>query len=357
MFNVREDINRLPSYATNAAPLKLILDANESPLNPPEVVLNELSETLKKYAFNRYPHITALPLREQLAAYYKLDVAQVQVGNGSSELIGAFCNLFAGRKILRPEPSFSMYSVYIRMAGAQETVYNLQKDFSVDMQGLVAQIKSEQPDLVIVCNPNNPTGNFTDIEQIKYLLENTSCPILLDEAYIEFAPDNALKLLGQYRQLIILRTFSKAFALANMRLGYVLAAPEVIELLSKMLVPYLVSGVSLAAGRAVLNNITAYEAQLAQLGRCREAVSGALLSAGFEVVPGSTNFVFFYHQDPQVMQTVAQCLKAASISVRDFTANDTLRNGIRLTLGVPEQNRMVMECIGKCMVNLRKNKK
>lgn len=344
-FNVRADLNQLPTYESNTHYAEIIVDANESPANLPTVVLEKINKLIMDYPFNRYPQINAYDLRVRIANKYSLTPENVQVSNGSSSLLSAFCQMFAGRKIMYPEPSFSMYQVYIKLAQAQGIPYLLEEDFSLDTQSLIEQINREQPDMVILCNPNNPTGNFTRIEAIRQVLESTNCLILLDEAYIEFNDESCIRYLDKFPNLVILRTFSKAYALASLRLGYALADTELINMLGRLLLPYQVNGLTLLIGECVVENLDAYQPQIEQVINARQAISAKLSAMGFAVVPSTTNFVFFYHENKELMQDLAVFLAENLIAVRDYTAKDILKNGIRLTVGTDEENSEILSVI------------
>lgn len=344
-LNVRADINTLPVYESNTHYAEIIVDANESPANLPAAILQKINELVTDYSFNRYPQINAYDLRARIGKMYNLPPENVQVGNGSSSLLNAFCQMFAGRKIMYPEPSFSMYQVYTQLAQAQSIPYLLEADFSLNTQSLIKQIQEEQPDMVIICNPNNPTGNFTKIEELCQVLENTDCLVLLDEAYIEFNTESCISYLEKYKNLAILRTFSKAYALANLRLGYVLADSELIHLLGRLLLPYQVNGLTLLIGECIVDNLEAYQPQIQQIITARQALEQELSTLGFTVVPSATNFVFFYHQNKALMQDLAEFLAENLISVRNYTNKDILKNGIRLTIGTTEENIEVLSVI------------
>lgn len=344
-LNVRADIQTLPVYESNTHYAEIVVDANESPTNPPAAILEKINKLVADYQFNRYPQINAYDLRTRIGNIYSLPPENVQVGNGSSSLLSAFCQMFAGRKIMYPEPSFSMYQVYIQLAQAKGMPYILADDFSLDVDNLIAQIKLEQPDMVILCNPNNPTGNFTNSEAIRRILEATDCLILLDEAYIEFNTDSCIDYLGEFKNLAILRTFSKAYALANLRLGYALADVELINLLNRLLLPYQVNGLTLLIGECVVENLAVYKPQIAQIIDSRQTMSAELQALGFSVIPSATNFVFFYHQDKVFMQDLAEFLAENLISVRNYTAKGILKNGIRLTIGTLAENKEILSVI------------
>ena len=347
-MKIRNDIDLLPSYEANNFQATINLDANESAFNIPLPLQNKIVNLIQTYAFNRYPQINALKLRETLAKRYNLTPQQVQVGNGSSSLIANVCQLFAGaeNKILYPQPSFSMYETYIRLAQCTPLAYQLTENFDLDISSLLQVIALEQPSLVIVCNPNNPTGNLTTPAQLELLLKNTTCPILIDEAYIEFSDNKSMcTLLNQYPNLIILRTFSKAYALANLRLGYILGNANFIGLLSKIILPYPVSGLNLAIAQCVSENLILYQSQLQAIIAERNRVNVALQQLGFTTVKSATNFIFFYCNSATKMQALAQEFVNTEIAIRNFTNKPDLKHGIRLTIGTVNENNQVLKLL------------
>ena len=347
-MRIRKDIDLLPSYSANEFQADIILDANESAFNIPLSLQNKIADLIQNYTFNRYPPINAFNLRSTIAKRYKLTPAEVQVGNGSSSLIASVCQLFAGseNKILYPAPSFSMYETYIRLAQCTPVAYQLNENFDLDVAALIKQIELEQPNLVIICNPNNPTGNLSKPEQLELLLQNTDCPILIDEAYIEFSCNKSMTgYLERYPQLSILRTFSKAYALANLRLGYILSNSNFIALLNKIILPYPVSGLNLAIGNCIFENLILYQAQIQTIVTERNRVNEALQQLGFTTIKSATNFIFFYGTSAPEMQSLASTLAQAKIAIRNFTNNATLNYGIRLTIGTPNENTQVLQLI------------
>lgn len=352
-MKIRKDIDLLPSYSANEFQADIILDANESAFNIPLSLQNIIADLIKNYTFNRYPPINAFNLRTTIAKRYNLTANEVQVGNGSSSLIANVCQLFAGseNKILYPVPSFSMYETYIRLAQCTPVAYPLTENFDLDIPALIKKIELEQPNLVIICNPNNPTGNLSKLEQLELLLQNTSCPILIDEAYIEFSCNKSMTAyLEHYPQLIILRTFSKAYALANLRLGYILGNSSFIELLNKIILPYPVSGLNLAIGNCIFENLILYQTQIQTIITERNRVNETLQQLGFTTIKSATNFIFFYGASAQQMQSLATTLAQAKIAIRNFTNNATLKHGIRLTIGTPNENTQVLQLIKQCTV-------
>lgn len=347
-MKIKQGINELPTYTANDFPANIVLDANESAYNIPAEIRQEIISQLSSFTFNRYPQIDARDLRTAIGKLYNLTCDNVQISNGSSELIGCLCQVFGGSEntIMYPVPSFSMYEIYVKLAQAKLQPYKLQADFSIDVEQLIADAKKSDPSLLIICNPNNPTGNLTGFSDIKKLLDNITCPILLDEAYIEFADYSATELLSSYPHLIVLRTFSKAYAMAGVRLGYMLSSQEIISIVSRVILPYQVNAISLSIGLAAVGKLDLYTPYIQKTVKAREAISAELTAYGFTVVPSATNFVFFYHSaGREYMQQLAAYIKGNMIAVRDFSKSDILYNGIRLTVGNTAENQRVLSCI------------
>ncbi len=329
----------------------VFLDANENPYAMPQVVREKVLERLGDLAFNRYPQIDACALRSALAVGLNVDLAKVQVGNGSSELLTACCHAFggAGRKIAYPYPSFSMYEVYVRLSDSTPCPYQLTEDFSLDVAGLKDFFAREKPSVLIICNPNNPTGNLARVEQLKEVLAVADCLVLVDEAYMEFADQSLLPSLAEYKNLVVLRTFSKAYGLASSRVGYMVSDNEgIIKTVGKVLLPYHVNALSLAVAQVVYEQRAVYEKIIKELIGQRGSLAESLKDMGLKVYPSAANFVFFsVAGSPEQGQRLSGFLAGEKISVRDFSSHPALAGGIRLTVGTAEENAKVLISIEK----------
>ena len=240
-FNARTGLEELEEYAVEHVAADIIVNANESNYNLPRPIEQAVAAKLAGFPFNRYPPMQAETLRGLIAEDLALDADNIRIGNGSSELLQMACYAFGGngRKIAFPYPSFSMYGVYTKLADSIAAPYPLTLAGYVDPDKVIEFCRAEQPALLIVCNPNNPTGNYNPLEVMEKILANVSCPVVMDEAYMEFAkgsgvdpqdlrPLNKLKLVagstlaltGKYSNFMCLRTFSKAYGLAGLRVGY-----------------------------------------------------------------------------------------------------------------------------------------
>lgn len=340
-FVVRENQKYLESYTTTPIKADTLLDANESPYNIPTPIRQEILEKIASLAFNRYPEMTSDSLRTLIAEDLQLTKEQVYIGNGSSSLLGLLANVFGGKdkKILYPTPSFSMYTTYVHMADAQPLEYVLDEDFSWDENELLAQIASENPSMIIFCNPNNPTGTVYPLADIEEVLSKTAIPVVVDEAYIEFGGESAIKLLSQYEHLIVVRTFSKAYSLASMRMGYAVGSENVMQHLGKLVLPYQINAVSLIVAECIYRNKHLYRENIDKIISERGRVQKELEILGLKVYPSATNFLAFsLDGDCEKGNALSSYLLENSVAVRNFTQKKYLTGVIRQTIGTPAEN-------------------
>ena len=345
MFCARNGLEQLKAYDMEEAALPVKLDANELPGQFDCELQQIIIKKLSSLPLNRYPQIAASNLRQQLADGHGLSKENILVGNGSSELLGALCFAFGGkgRKIIYPHPSFSMYGVYASLSDSEAIAFPLDKTYQVPVKQFADKIKQTNPSLVILCNPNNPTGDVMLQEDIEYIVKNANCPVVVDEAYYEFYGQSSLPLLTNYPNLVITRTFSKAYGLAAARIGYLAAQPPITDVVGKVLLPYHSNALSLAIAEVVYDNrdrlIPSVKAIVAE----RERLSDSLQSVrDIQVFPSQTNFLLL--QLPRATE-LTQWLKARGISVRDFSKYPELENCIRVTVGTIEENNRVAEAI------------
>ena len=186
-MKARLGLDKLEEYSVETVPdADIVVNANESNWNLPKEVLLQVLEETKKFAFNRYPPLDTGKLGRIIGTELHVKPEQIIIGNGSSELLEKACFAFGGvgSKIAFPYPSFSMYGVYVQMADSIGAPYMLNKDGYIEPEGVIAFCQKERPSLLIVCNPNNPTGNFNTLENIEKILAGVSCPVIMDEAYM-----------------------------------------------------------------------------------------------------------------------------------------------------------------------------
>ena len=376
-FKARKGLEEIEEYTVEHIEAGIVVNANECNWGLPVAVQTEIAEAAKGFAFNRYPPMKAERLCRLIAADFGVPEANVQVGNGSSELLQMACYAFggSGRKIAFPSPSFSMYGVYTKLSDSKSLPYNLNEDGYIDSEEVIAFCNREKPNLLIICNPNNPTGNYNSLWQVEKILANVDCPVIMDEAYMEFAggyeadfAGSTMTLLAKYDNFICLRTFSKAYGLASMRVGYAVGSRELMRILGKVLLPYHVNAFSLLTAEIVYKHKQLFVERTNQIIAEREKMRNALAELGFKVWDSATNFLMFtalpelaaklslFGKNEALAaeegtatklagQTVFRFLANRKILARDFTRNAALEGGIRLTLGTPEENAIILETI------------
>lgn len=331
-------LDGLVPYDPKYLPADAFLSANENPCDIDADVRAEVMREIEKVPFNRYPDPLANDLRDLIAEANGLTREQVLVGNGGDELLFNLTLAWGGpgRKILNMPPTFSVYAANARLTGTE--VVNIERlaDYSIDEEAVLERVAQGDIDLVVVTSPNNPTGLLAPEDFLLRLLESTDALVLVDEAYFEFSRFTMLPHLAEHKNLILLRTFSKAFSLAGVRMGYVLAHPEVITELIKVRQPYSVDAVSQAIARVVYANRAKFEPGIAAIISERARVMEGLAGIpGVKAYPSDSNYILF--EAPEAAEAW-EYLYAQGILVRDFSKSAGLEGTLRVTIGTADQN-------------------
>ena len=341
----RADIRALQPYSSarmEASGGQVFLNANESAWPP----IGDAG-----HGANRYPEPQPGLLAETLANLYGVRREQLLIGRGSDEaidlLVRAFCRAGEDAILIQP-PTFGMYAVCARIQGATVIEVALAADFTLDVDAVLAAL-TPAVKLVFVCTPNNPTGQViprADIERLAQALRDRAL-LVVDEAYLEFAEGaSASELLDRYDNLAVLRTLSKAWALAGARIGCLLAHPEVIALLRRIMPPYPLPLPSVVAALAVLSltgqlaaraNIDVVRSERARMTQALAALAGVR-----EVLPSQANFLAVRFADAGAAM---RQLLAAGIVVRDVRKYPNLGDALRITIGTPEENEHVLSVL------------
>jgi len=345
IFDYRPGLENIKPYSVEEKDWDIKLDANESPNNLPPLVRERVMNRLEYLAFNRYPEMGMRDLRTQIAENFNMSIQNVQIGSGSSEIIMALCQIFGGpgRSIVFPVPSFSMYAVYAQVTDSFPVPVTLGADYCVMRDKVLQAAEESDAKLIILCNPNNPTGTVMPHEDIEYIASRAKCPVLVDEAYFEFYGQSAVDLMAHYDNVIIARTFSKAYGLAAARVGYVLANAGIISMLERVLMPYHINSLSLATAEILFQMRDEFMPGLEQIITERQRLAGSLEGiAGIKVYPSETNFILI--KTAQSKELNAH-LSEKNIGIRNFDAAPGLTNCIRITVGTPLENDNLLENI------------
>ena len=316
--------------------------SNESPYSPSPRVLNAIIEAATRGNF--YPG-GAPALKAKLAARDNQVEGSVILGAGSTELIDLVIRTFVGpgEEVLLSVPTFSMYEARTRTVGGIPVLVPMTEDHDHDLAGLIRGV-TERTKVLFLCTPNNPTGGRISESDLKRLLR-LGLPTVIDEAYHEFTPGESFtRLLEEFPNAIVLRTFSKAFGLAGIRLGYALAHPAVVRLLSRVKVPWNIPAITLAAASAALDDAAEFDARIAELRVAREELTGRLQRIdGLEPVPSEGNFVLIdVSATGHSAERLVESMLKDGVLIRSLSVHHAKRSYVRVTVGTHEQN---LRCI------------
>ncbi|MFH0848725.1 MAG: histidinol-phosphate transaminase, partial [archaeon] len=293
-----------------------------------------------------YPQEETHQLLEKLSDYADVPRDRIMIGNGSDELIERVMQVFVekGDQTLSISPTFSMYKHIAGLLGSEYVEAPLKRDFALDTERILRSL-TPRTKILILCSPNNPTGNQLDMADIESLLEEFQGPVIVDEAYVEFADYSVAQLLREFDNLVILRTFSKAFGLAGLRLGYGLASQELSATLSeKIQPPYPVGSMTLRMGAKLLDNAPLINATVEELKVEREILIKELNQvAGVTAFDSQTNFVLF--RTSRQLDEVYQELVNRGVLVKKLGRVLHLDNCFRTTVGLPGMNRRLIDAL------------
>jgi histidinol-phosphate aminotransferase len=344
---IKPQVRALQAYALSPHRGRVKINQNENPWDAPARIKEETQRRLETRKWSRYPDFLPASLHERLAEFSGWRPDGIIAGNGSNELIQALLMVTVGpgKRVLIAEPTFALYRQITTVLGGEVVSVPLTTELSFDVSGLQETESELQPDVTILCSPNNPTGCVLSDEDLLALLGSTSSLVVVDEAYHEFAGHSVVPLLQEHENLVVLRTFSKAMAMAALRVGYLLAAPELASEISKAVLPYNLNAISQTAAEVA---VELYEDELRPLVRKiiaeRERLFGELtLIKGLAPVRSQANFmVVRSSMDPK--QVFAELLKR-DILIRDVGGYPMLSNYFRLSVGTPEENDLLLESL------------
>lgn len=372
----RESLSRIEDYQVETVPdADIVVNANETNWDMTPEIRLELGSRLAGHAFNRYPSMHGEDLCQVIAERLGFDPRQVAIGNGSSELLEKACYAFggAGRKIASANPSFSMYQTYAILADSEPVLFPLTADGYVDPDGVINFCREEKPALLIICNPNNPTGNFNPKAGMEKIIRSVDCPVIMDEAYMEFAVEegkmedlSTLSLVNQVDNLLVLKTFSKAYGLANLRIGYGIGSAPLMKILKKVLLPYTVNGVSILTAELLYSKPDVLRERVNAVVSGRKYLREHLEALGFRVLPSATNFLLALPAGKALERLAVKAkadslpsaekamaaggylfreLLARKILVRNYSGNPRLPGGLRISVGTAEENPLIIGAV------------
>jgi histidinol-phosphate aminotransferase len=329
---VRPELRALKAYHLDLEPCRHKLDQNEVPRDLPRRIKEQVAREWVETDWARYPDFHADALRQDLGRLHGWPWEGVLVGNGSNELLGVALAAFVGpgTEVLGAEPSFGLYPSFVLKTGGVPRFLPPRPDLRLPIDELEREVERDPRRPVLLCTPNNPTGDAVAPERVAALLDRLEAPLLLDNAYGEFCRYDYRPLLRLYPHLVMFRTFSKAWSLAGMRLGYLLAAPELVTELIKVKLPYNLGHATVLAGRAALAARAEAERRVRWIVGRRPQWAAMLAEAGFEVFPSEANFLLVRCGDAKA---VAGGLEGRGIRVRDVGGYPGLAGCLRVSVG------------------------
>ncbi|MGV9736221.1 histidinol-phosphate transaminase [Rhodococcus aetherivorans] len=302
---LRENLRGKSAYGAPQLTVPVQLNTNENPHPPTRALIDDVAESVREAAaqLHRYPDRDAVALRTDLAAYLTrqtgvgVSVENVWAANGSNEILQQILQAFGGpgRSAMGFVPSYSMHPIIADGTQTEWLPTYRGEDFTLDLGSSVAAIRRQQPDVVFVTSPNNPTGHSIPLDELRAICAAAPGIVIVDEAYAEFsAAPSALALIDEFpAKVIVSRTMSKAFAFAGGRLGYLAAAPAFVEALLLVRLPYHLSVITQAAARAALRHADETLGSVARLCAERDRIATELTRFGYHVVPSDANFILF----------------------------------------------------------------
>ncbi len=328
------------------------LNTNENPYPPSPKVTEAVA--LEVENLRKYPEPTSVKLRELIGTRYGLEQSNVIIGNGSDNILDLITRCFvsnpgAGHTV----PSYSLYPVVAGMSGQGLVDVNFDRSLQLDVEALAAT----QAKVFFLTNPNAPTGVAFPLEQIEAALEAIDDLLVVDEAYVDFGADSAVSLLKDYENLVVVRTFSKSYSLAGMRVGFALAAAPIIRMLDRVRDAYNLDRVAQAAAQAAFEDVVYFEAQRQKVMATREATRAQLDAHDWFTYPSAANFLFTEPKNaagesgPEVAASLFEYLKSQRVLVRYFSSHPLTCSFIRVSVGTDAEMKVFLTAVESWLNN------
>jgi len=350
----RDSLKKLKPYDPHEVPYKIKLNANENPYGLPEEIIEEILRKAKNLKYFRYPNANSVELSEIVSSFWDLNRDNIVIGNGSDELIDYLIKAFSekGRRVITTAPSFAMYKIYSIINGSNFVQIPLsQSNFSLNEDKILEEAKKEDSSIVFIAYPNAPTGNYFAEDKIVKIIEESGCLVVVDEAYYEFGKKTFVPLISRYDNLVILRTFSKAYSLASLRVGYLLSNSGIINEARKVKSPFNVNTFSQLAAQVVFENKDILKDSTEKIIEEREKLINRINEIPpFKAHPSQTNFVLVEVGSKEDADLVYNHLLKQGILVQ--TTSDpvfsTSRYFLRITVGNKEENDILIDGLKSC---------
>jgi histidinol-phosphate aminotransferase len=340
--SIRSIVRSLPSKqaGSSKSDRAIRLDKGEFPYPPSPQVITAIQAAAS--GINRYPEVLTNTLRQAIADYNQVELDRIFVGNGSDDLIELVLKicLEPGDEVILPVPTFFVYGAASQMLGGVTVNVPRQADFGLDVAAILAAI-TPRTKLIFIANPNNPTANLVDRAALIELLDHTDCLIVVDECYFEICQTTIAAEIERYPNLIVLRSLSKGFGLAGLRLGYGITNPQMTDYLYRVAQIFPVNQLAIAAGIAALADLNYMKTKLAEIKKERQQLAEAMQALGLQIYRSDTNFLLASCKAWNINSTTLfSQLAQQEIFVADFGDKPGLDSyHLRVAIGTPAENK------------------
>ena len=355
---VQKEVRDLSSYEvktiveqkSDKQPIKMNL--NENFAMPSEKVQQLLLDASKKIDVRAYPPPRGSQAISAISDFLGLSSSEVSVANGADEIMDLLMKVFVrrGTKVIVAEPSFPMYTFFAELYGGEKVTAMLKKDFSLDVDAILKKADNKTR-LLFVCSPNNPTGNQFKESQIKQLLDEFKGIVVVDEAYVDFSEKSVINWVGDYDNLAVLRSFSKSFGLAGLRLGYLASSEHVVKYVQRVVGPFNVNSVTQQTVVLALQNWSYFKEQIEKIVTERKWLMKNLKQIdGIKPFRSDANFILFkVTKDKLSSATVTERMEQRNVLVKDRGHLPLLDNCIRVTVGTRDMNECFVSALKQSM--------
>lgn len=336
----KQSVKELQPYVVNPIVCSVKLDANEGSKDLFKDLVKQLGE---EFYLNVYPDDSYIDLKKAICNYVGCKTSNICVGNGSSELLDLCIKTFVDRDelILSLDPSFAMYCIYAKIFDTKYIGATSDDDFVINTDKVIDLIKEKDPKVTIICNPNNPTGSMIKKDDVIRIIKSTDNIVIVDEAYMEFGDESVVEEIENYKNLIVVKTLSKAFSMAGIRTGYLIACEEIVNTVEKVRPPYNLNSISAFLATKALEKKDKMIAYVKGIKKEREKVYKSLLDMNIKVFPSGANFLFFHSN----IKNLEDKLIREDVLIRKFGGK--LDNHYRVTIGTVDENNEFIKAMKK----------
>ena len=336
----KQSVKELQPYVVNPVVCSVKLDANEGNKDLFKDLIKDIGDD---FYLNLYPDDNYTELKEAIVNYIGCKIENISVGNGSSELLDLCVKTFVDTNelILSLDPTFSMYSIYAKIVNSRYIGAGEGNDFTINVDDVIKSIEENDPKLTIICNPNNPTGTTIKRDDVLRIVKSTDNVVIVDEAYMEFSNESVVDEIENYDNLIVVKTMSKAFSMAGIRTGYLIANEELVKTIEKVRPPYNLNSISALLATKALKQKDKMLSYVENLKVEREKIYEKLIDMGVKAYKSGANFVFFSSK----VDNLAEKLIDNDVLIRKFGGK--LDNYYRVTVGSPKENEAFLNAMKK----------